>query len=128
MAFTGYLFKVEGRIFPLNLIKVETYDTTPNITQDEDSFQDGDGYLNRKILPHKRSKFEFETPRFNEQQNDVIKSYLVNQQSLNIEYWNPRKGLYEQGKFYAPDLNYVIYNIEGNNIIYKPMRIAFIEY
>ena len=54
------------------------------------------------------------------------------QKSYNIEYWNDDTSSDENGLFYMPNVEYTIKKItedgSDSNIIYEPIRIAFIEY
>lgn len=126
--FNGYLLKINGVIFPNKFIAVESYQITPNQITDEDSYIDSDGRLHRNVLPHKRSKLEFNTPHIREAQNGELQSYFPDTISMDAEYWNPRKRVYESGTFYTPDLTFEIKDIKENDILYKPIRIALIEY
>ena len=60
--FKGYLIKVGDNVFPNRFIKFDTYKSNPNQLTDEDSYTDGNGELQRNILPHTRSKVVFSTP------------------------------------------------------------------
>jgi hypothetical protein len=128
MAFAGYLLKVNSTIFPHKYIKIETYKITPNQTQDDNSYEDGDGLLHRDVLPHKRSKLEFVTPQIHEADNRIIQALFPDTLTVSIELWNPRKGIYETATCYTPDTTFEIYKTTDTDIIYNPLRIAFIEY
>jgi hypothetical protein len=130
MAFLGYLLKINGLILPNRFIAIKTYTTTPNQIQDEDSYIDLDGVLDRSTLPHRRSKCEFNTPPINETDNHILQSYFPEDLKIEAEYWNPRKGIYETGTFYNPDITFTVESIneETNQITYEPIRLALIEY
>ena len=126
--FNSYLLKINGVIFPNKFIVPKTYDTTPNQKQDLDSYLDGNGKLNRTILPHLRTKCEFNTPPIKESKCGELRSFFGDTTTINVEYWNPKKGIYESGVFYAPDFTYTIDNLMNNDILYDKIRIALIEY
>jgi len=128
MAYKGYLFKVNGAIFPHKYITPGTYQVSPNQTQDDNTYIDGDGKLRRNVLPHRRTKFEFTTPYINEAQNREIQALFPDELTVNVEYWNPRKGAYETAVCYVPDLTFTVYKSKGNDVLYNPLRLAFIEY
>lgn len=128
MGYQGYLFKVNGTIFPNKYISPGTYQITPNQTQDDNTYIDGDGKLHRDVLPHKRTKFEFTTPYIYEADNRAIQALFPSLLTVNVEYWNPRKGIYETAVCYTPDTTFVVYETKGDNILYNPLRLAFIEY
>lgn len=128
MSYNGYLFKVNGQIFPHKYISPGTYQVTPNQTQDVDSYVDGDGKLHRNVLPHRRTKFEFTTPYIKEPDNRVIQALFPDDLTINVEYWNPRKGIYETAVCYTPDTTFTVYDSDDTDILYSPLRIAFIEY
>ena len=128
MAFLGYLLKINGVIFPNKFIAIETYQITPNQVIDEDSYTDGNGVLHRSILPHKRSKAEFNTSAINHASNVELQTYFPNTISMSAEYWNPKKNTYETGTFYTPDIVFSIMKTTATDILYSPIRIALIEY
>jgi len=126
----GYLLKLDGKIFPLNLMQPSTYTCTPNQILDEDSYTDGDGVLRRKILPHKRTKIEFNTPPMLESNTTELRNLLKNKDKVTAEYFNTGTGQYASGAFYIPDVEFIICKlyIEKKDILYDSIRIALIEY
>ena len=123
----GYLLKVDGVIFPNDLILFGSFSITPNQRQDLDSYRDSTGYLHRNILPHKPSKIEFTTKILHDADRAALENILKNRDEYTLEYWDKE---YKSGKFYTPDIKYEIYDIDkaSGAIRYKPVRIAMIEY
>lgn len=128
MAFAGYLLKIDGVIFPNKFIAMETYQITPNQKIDDETYTDGDGVLHRSVLPHDRTKAEFNTTYIKEADSAELQSYFPDTLSASVQYWNPKKSTYETGTFYVPDITFEIYSITATSVLYKPIRIAFIEY
>ncbi|MEG0689215.1 MAG: DUF6711 family protein [Hungatella sp.] len=126
MAFKGYLLKINGSVFPNKYIA--KYKATPNQRQDDDSYQDSTGELHREILPHRRSKIEFSTRYLWLEEKIVFQLYFRSRDKLTVEYWNDEVNDYAVGVFYAPDIDYEVYRIQGGNLEYLPIRIALIEY
>ncbi len=127
MSYQGYLLKVNGVIFPNNLIAFGTFSITPNQRQDQDSYRDSTGYLHRNILPHKVTKIEFNTKLLHESDKAELETILQGRDEYALEYWNSG---YQTGTFYSPDLKFDMYDIDkvSGDIRYKPVRIAMIEY
>ena len=127
MSYQGYLLKINGIVFPKRLIKIETYNIAPNQKQTIDAYVDGNGYFHQTILPHRRSKIEFETPALK-----VVDTILINAMfddndtAANIEYYNPKTDSYHTGTAYLPDITYTIVS-DHDGILYNPIRIAIIE-
>lgn len=128
MVFQGYLLQIEGRTLPNSYMKLDSYQSTPNQRQDADSYVDAVGKLHRNILPHKRSKVEFETIRMRLFDKMRFQSYFPNRDLMSVKYWNDETNAYSTGAFYVPDISFKIYRIQGNDIEYNSMRIALIEY
>lgn len=128
MAYQGWLLKFEGRIFPMKFIAHHSYDATPNQIQDEDSYQDGDGKLHRNILPHNRSKIEWNTPFMHLADKQEMQSYFPDRKKMVVEYWNDETNSYTEGEFYVPDIKFTYYDAQETDIRYNPIRIAMIEY
>ena len=128
MAFLGYLLKINGSIFSNSFIAVDSYKATPNQEIDEDSYTDADGELHRNILPHTRSKIEFSTRHLNLAEKIMIQGLFPVRSEVLVEYWNDETNSYETGAFYIPDITYEPHTVTDNNIVYKPIRIALIEY
>lgn len=134
MAFNGTLLKLNGTTFPLEYIKFETYNITPNQRMDLDSYRDLTGVLHRQVLSHTATKIEFQTPYMTEKKLNtmlsIINSSLSNfdERKVTVEYYDVETNTHKSGSFYMPDISYTIYNVVGTKIIYNPIRIAFIEY
>lgn len=127
-AFEGHLFEVDGVIFPMRLIMIETYEATPNQKIDLDPYTDEDGELHRHVLDHTRTKFEFTTPPISLADKIVMQGFFPNRETVNIRYWNDDVNSYTTGKFYVPDISYKPYKTTSVDAMYKPIRLAFIEY
>ena len=127
MPYQGYLLKVNGVIFPNNLIAFGSFSITPKQRQDQDSYRDSTGYLHRNILPHKVTKIEFNTKLLHESDKAELETILQGRDEYALEYWNSG---YQIGTFYSPDLKFDMYDIDeiSGDIRYKPVRIAMIEY
>lgn len=126
--FLGYLLKIDGKILPNSYIT--EYAITPDQIQDKDSYQDVEGCLHRDILPHSRSKIEFQTPPLSLTEKMDFQSYFPDRKAnpeINIEYWNDMRNEYVNGVFYVPDIQFKLQNVMGV-LWYKPFRVALIEY
>ncbi len=128
MGYQGWLLKFEGRIFPMDFIAHHSYDATPSQKQDEDSYQDSDGRLHRNILPHTRTKIEWNTPFMHLEEKKEMQSYFPNRETMTVEYWNDETNSYETGEFYVPDIKFPYYDADADGIRYNPIRVALIEY
>lgn len=134
MAFNGTLLKLNGTTFPLEYIKFETYNITPNQRMDLDSYRDLTGVLHRQVLSHTATKIEFQTPYMTEEKLNTMLSIInsalsnFNERKVTVEYYDVETNSHKSGSFYMPDISYTMYNVVGTKIIYNPIRIAFIEY
>lgn len=129
--FEGWLLKVNGTIFPMKYIRAETYTVTPDQETDLDDYTDNDGIFHRNILPAKATKIEFSTPHMWLQDMAKVLEVLPDNEgdnSVEIEYWNPRLLRYQSGTAYMPDVAWVPYMTTRDNIMYTETRLAFIEY
>lgn len=133
MAYQGYLIKVGNTIFPMKYIRAETYKCTPNQRIDQDSDSDATGALHRNVLPHTRSKIEFETPQMLRGADVLAISTLLGlvgnaRRDVTITYWDHESQDYKTGKCYVPDISYQLMRNTGSDLVYMPIRYAFIEY
>lgn len=133
MAYQGYLIKVGNTVFPMKYIRVETYKCTPNQRIDQDSDSDATGTLHRNVLPHTRSKIEFETPQMLRGADVLAISTLLGlagnaRRDVTITYLDHESQDYKTGKCYVPDVSYQIMRNTGDDLVYMPIRYAFIEY
>lgn len=129
--FEGWILKVNGREFPIDLIKIETYKITPDQETDLDDFTDNNGIFNRNVLPAKATKIEFETPHIHLDKAHMISQIIPEDDNeVIIEYWNPKRFRYQSGRAYVPDISYTMRTVyrDRKDIMYLPVRIAFIEY
>ena len=132
MAYQGYLIKVGNTVFPMKYIRAETYKCTPNQRIDQDSDSDATGMLHRNVLPHTRSKIEFETPQMLRGADVLAISTLLglsgSRRDVTITYWDHESQSYKTGKCYVPDISYQLMRNTGDDLVYMPIRYAFIEY
>lgn len=133
MAYQGYLIKVGNTIFPMKYIRAETYKCTPNQRIDQGSDSDATGALHRNVLPHTRSKIEFETPQMLRGADVLAISTLLGlvgnaRRDVTITYWDHESQDYKTGKCYVPDISYQLMRNTGSDLVYMPIRYAFIEY
>ena len=131
--FEGWLLKINGVEFPTKYIRADTYTVTPDQETDLDDYTDNDGVFHRNILPAKATKIEFSTPHMWLQDMAQVLAIIPDNDhdnSVTIEYWNPRKMRYQSGTAYIPDVSWVPYMIDKktNNIMFTETRFAFIEY
>ena len=131
--FEGWLLKINGVVFPTKYIRAETYTVTPDQETDLDDYTDNDGVFHRNILPAKATKIEFSTPHMWLQDMRKVLEIIPdndNDNSVSITYWNPRKMVYQSGTAYISDVSWEPYlvDVSRNNIMYKEVRFAFIEY
>lgn len=132
MAYQGYLIKVGNTVFPMKYIRSETYKCTPNQRIDQDSDSDATGMLHRNVLPHTRTKIEFETPQMLRGTDVLAISTLLglsgSRRDVTITYWDHESQDYKTGKCYVPDISYQLMRNTRDDLVYMPIRYAFIEY
>lgn len=134
MAYEGYLFQYGSYTIPNKFIQLDSYEITPHVRLDLDSYRDGDGVLQRSTLQHNVTKVEFKTPAMDEDDMEELMSNIrnnyesVSEKCASCTYYDPETNEYKSGKFYIPDVKYQIYSVSSGKIIYRPVRIAFIEY
>lgn len=116
----------------MKYIRVETYQCTPNQRIDQDSDSDATGVLHRNVLPHTRTKVEFETPQMLRGADVLAISTLLglsgSRRDVTITYWDHESQSYKTGKCYVPDIKYQLMRNTGDDLVYMPIRYAFIEY
>lgn len=132
MSFEGWLLKINGTVFPNELIALESYKCTPDQIMDLDPYRDGSGELHRNVLPHTATSIEFSTTHLRLRDADRLNGFVPRgiRIKCEIEYWNPNTSLYKSGAFYISDIPYEIVYIDekNNDILYKPIKITITEY
>ena len=129
--FEGWLLKINGVEFPTKYIRADTYKVTPDQITDLDDYTDNDGRFHKNELPAKATKIEFHfIPLRLRDMKNVLQIIPSDNDSIIIEYWNPRKSIYQSGQAYVPDISYEPYMVyrDIKDILYKATRVAFIEY
>lgn len=139
MAYNGYLIKLGGSggaILPMQFIRVEEYNITPNQRMESEAKRAVTGYLHRNTVSHTATKVEFNSPIMTNRDMDYLMSLIrsawtnAQERKLNLEYYDMETNSYKTGTFYMPDVKFNISRIDEqlNLIIYNPTRFAFIEY
>lgn len=139
MAYSGYLIKIGGSggtALPMQYIKLEGYNITPNQRMESEAKRAVNGVLHRTTVAHTSTKIEFNTPNMTNREVDAMMSLFRNawssssERKLALEYYDMETDSYKTGTFYMPDVKFVIDHIDSafNLIYYKETRVAFIEY
>lgn len=131
--YKGYLLKINGKVFPNRYILMDSYLPKPHQLTDLDSFVDADGYLNRNVMPHARSRIVFNTAnKLTLDEKIEIQKILPTSKTgrikLMLEYWSDDTNTYHTGDFYIPDIEYPMHDANSETIIYNSISIELIEY
>ena len=139
MAYNGYLIKLggsSGTPLPMKFIKLDGYNISPNQRMEAEAGRSVTGLLHRTTVAHTASKIEINTPYITNRDVDEMMTLFRNawtstlERKLNLEYYDMETNSYKTGTFYMPDIKFEIDHIEAdiNVVVYKEIRIAFIEY
>lgn len=134
MAYKGYLIKIGNYIFPLSMIKAESYKAT-NYGQDLDSTRDVNGILHRTALENTAPKVEFETRNMldNTQVSSIFANIQANytnavEKKASVEVYVPELNKYVTSDMYMADFEPTMYFADENEIKYLSTRMAWISY
>lgn len=134
MAYKGYLIKIGNYIFPLSMIKAETYKAT-NYGQDLDSTRDVNGILHRTALENTAPKVEFETRNMldNTQVSSIFANIQANytnavEKKASVEVYAPELDKYVTSDMYMADFEPTMYFADEKEIKYLSTRMAWISY
>ena len=127
--YKGWLLEIEGTKLPMEYIAHSSYGASPDQKQDEDSYQDGYGALHRNVLPHTRTKIEWNRPDMVHLTDlDELLSFFPDKDKMKVRYWNDKKLGYYTGEFYYPTIQFNYYDASDKDIRYNSIRLALIEY
>lgn len=134
MAYKGYLIKIGNYIFPLSMIKAESYKAT-NYGQDLDSTRDVNGILHRTALENTAPKVEFETRKMldNTQVSSIFANIQANytnavEKKASVEVYVPELNKYVTSDMYMADFEPTMYFADEKEIKYLSTRMAWISY
>lgn len=134
MAYKGYLIKIGNYIFPLSMIKAESYKAT-NYGQDLDSTRDVNGILHRTALENTAPKVEFETRNMldNTQMSSIFANIQSNYKNAvekrsSVEVYVPELDKYVTSDMYMADFEPAMYYADATKIQYLSTRMAWISY
>ena len=132
MAYSGYLVKVNGTQIPNKYIQLTTYAITPNQRMESEAERDTTGTLHRTTCEHTATKIEFNTPYIKgadvAQLNQILGIANNLSRDVSVEYFDPETQSYKSADCYVPDIQYTIYSEQNGDLLYAPIRYAFIEY
>ena len=132
MAYSGYLVKVNGTQIPNKYIQLTTYAITPNQRMESEAERDTTGALHRTTCEHTATKIEFNTPYIKgvdvAQLNQILGIANNLPRNVSVEYFDPETQSYKSAECYVPDIQYTIYSEQNGDLLYAPIRYAFIEY
>jgi hypothetical protein len=134
MAYKGYLIKIGNYIFPLSMIKAESYKAT-NYGQDLDSTRDVNGILHRTALENTAPKVEFETRNMldNTQMSSIFANIQANytnavEKKASVEVYVPELNKYVTSDMHMADFEPTMYFADEKEIKYLSTRMAWISY
>ena len=134
MAYKGYLIKIGNYIFPLSMIKAESYKAT-NYGQDLDSTRDVNGILHRTALENTAPKVEFETRNMldNTQVSSIFANIQANytnavEKKASVEVYVPELDKYVTSDMYMADFEPTMYFADEKEIKYLSTKMAWISY
>lgn len=134
MAYKGYLIKIGNYIFPLSMIKAESYKAT-NYGQDLDSTRDVNGILHRTALENTAPKVEFEIRNMldNTQVSSIFANIQANytnavEKKASVEVYVPELNKYVTSDMYMADFEPTMYFADEKEIKYLSTRMAWISY
>ena len=134
MAYKGYLIKIGSYIFPLSMIKAESYKAT-NYGQDLDSTRDVNGILHRTALENTAPKVEFETRNMldDTQMSSIFANIQANyknavEKKASVEVYVPELNKYVTSDMYMADFEPTMYFADEKEIKYLSTRMAWISY
>lgn len=134
MAYKGYLIKIGNYIFPLSMIKAESYKAT-NYGLDLDSTRDVNGILHRTALENTAPKVEFETRNMldNTQVSSIFANIQANytnavEKKASVEVYVPELNKYVTSDMYMADFEPTMYFADEKEIKYLSTRMAWISY
>lgn len=133
--FLGYLLSFNGNHLNNSYISIQSFKVYPDQRIEIDAYRDANNLLHRITSTNFKTKIEFNSRgnmRLDEKKDmfNTIRKGLINetQKSYKVTYWNDDISEYKTGIFYMPNVEYTIKRISSNDILYEPIRIAFIEY
>jgi len=130
MTGNGYVLKVNGVVFPNDLIAPGGYSNIPDRRQDKNSYTDGRGVTRRSILPVKRTTVKIRTKEdLTHEQKLTVQSFFPNRDRVVCEAWNDERNAYQTITAYVPDVEYRISYIDENgNFYYNAVEFELIDY
>lgn len=139
--FNGTLLStpVNGAIFPNKYIKIDTFDSNPNMREEIKAVRDDyTRDLTRVTAQGTKSTFKFSTVDdihltemqeildfFTQAEVDDIEHL---QRKIKLKYWNDEEMKYKEGYFYRPNMTFRKKEISDDDIIYSSLDLEFIEY
>lgn len=136
MAYQGYLIKVGNyTISSKDYIGADGGFKVIREVQDADSYRDNDGVLHRNALSHVPIKVEFQTRNMltNREFSELMSNIRANftsqiERKANVTVYVPELDDYVTQPMYMVQPEPDMYGNYGDEIHYKPCRIAFIGY
>ena len=125
MAYLGFMVKVGNYTLPNSKIKADTYKSVRTVI-DLDSYRSADGVLIRNALPHVPYKLEMNLIPI----LSGIKSNYISplEKKANVTFYDMETDQYITQEMYMPDINFQIYGIFDDRILYDETTIKFIGY
>ncbi len=133
--FEGYLLKFGDTVFPEKYMAIDSYDSTDNQRTELKASRNAANLLIRQTSPNFKTKIEFDLIEgLHLKQWAEIKAVIDGvtlsrrERKVQVKYWCSEDLCYKTMTSYMPDIKFSIAKHTDNDIIYKSIRIALIEY
>lgn len=113
------------------------YVSTPNQRIEKKAWRDNTEYLQRVTSKNYKTTLKLEIRPLTQGEKDLFESIKSNgllnldQRKYSAKYWNLETGLYSEGEFYVPDIEYAINHISDNEsgeMHYEAFTLEMIQY
>lgn len=133
--YKGYLVSFGTYQLPNSFLN--RYASTPNQRIEKKAWRDNTEYLQRVTSPNYKTTLNLDIRSLSQGEKDLFESIKSNgllnadQRKYSVKYWNLETGVYAEGEFYIPDIEYAIKHIANNDtgeMYYEEFTLELIQY
>lgn len=122
--------------FPHKYMALDSWSSTPNQREEIKAYRDDNTRnLTRVTAAGRKTAIKFTTrSKLHLAEKKEIQNFFTAHESnaterkIRLVFWNDESNVYQVGYFYRPNMEFPIYRIEGNDIIYGEFAFDLVEY
>lgn len=124
----GYLLKINGMVIPEQMIVTKCH-IVPDVRRQQDKYYNANGLEIIEYSDHTQTEITLTLSEIWQEETELLKKMIPDRNEIEIEYWNPIKNDYAEGRFWLEkDIVFKTIFCDGFHVKFEEITMEFKEY